>query len=261
MTIPRTDTPRPIIPSPAIEATHLTFGFDTGPDVLHDVSAVVPVGATCALLGPNGAGKSTLLELMAGLRRPRRGTLRVHGTATADASNGAHTDIALVTIRALPPVGFTTTSLLRYVSAWQPRWDPATADALLERFALAGRQRIDTLSFGNRMKVQLLCALAARPRLLLLDEPFTGLDVATKDALVDGLLLADDPVPRTTIIASHDLAEMELLVDHLIVLADGRVRLTGNLDALREQQAHPTTLRELYVAHTDSTHAHMESAA
>lgn len=245
----------------AIDASHLHFAFVRGTDVLDDVTVAVPDGATCALVGPNGAGKSTLLEILAGLRTPRSGSLRVQGALLTGAPSRRPTGVALVSARALPPAGFTVAGLLRYLAPWHLRWDMALADALLEQFAMAGRQRIATLSFGGHMKVQLLCALASRPRVLLLDEPFIGLDVATKDALIRGLLAIDDDEARTTLIASHDLAEMELLVDHLLVLDGGRVRLAGDLDALRSHAPSAATLRDLYVRHTSNSPTRMEPAA
>lgn len=237
--IPTTSAP------PAIELSHICFGFTAASDVLHDITAWVPVGATCAVLGPNGAGKSTLLELIAGLRTPRCGVLRVCDAPVSGSPSSRPHGVSLVSSRAVPPGGFTIAALLRYVAAWHPHWEDATADALLQRFALAGRQRIDTLSFGGAMKVQLITALAAQPRVLLLDEPFVGLDVTTKEALVDGLLSVDAALERTTLIASHDLAELELLVDHLIVLTAGRVHLAGDLDVLRAQAGTAATLRDL----------------
>ncbi len=248
-------------PSLAIDASHLHFAFVRGTDVLDDVNMAVPSGATCALVGPNGAGKSTLLEVLAGLRAPRSGSLSVQGAVVTGAPSTRPTDLALVSSCAVPPSGFTIAGLLRYLAPWHPRWDLAVADALLEQFALAGRQRIATLSFGGHMKVQLLCALASQPRVLLLDEPFIGLDVATKDALIRGLLTVDHVEARTTVIASHDLAEMELLVDHLLVLDGGRVRLAGDLDALRAHAMSAATLRDLYVRHTNNSPTRMEPAA
>ncbi len=245
----------------AIEASQLTFAFVRGTDVLRDVTATVPVGATCALVGPNGAGKSTLLEIIAGLRVAHTGTLRVDGALVTGAPSTRPDGVALVSARGRPPAGFTIAALLRYVAAWHPRWDHAIAEGLLQQFALAGRHRIETLSFGGGMKVQLLCALASQPHLLLLDEPFLGLDVATKDALIRGLLSVDAGTTRTTVIASHDLAEMELLVDHVLVLHEGRVQLAGEFDALRTLGERAATLRDLYVTHTKQPTPELEPAA
>ena len=259
--VPNT-TPSLTVDMPAaIEASQLSFSFVSGTAVLHDVTATLPVGDTCALVGPNGAGKSTLLEMFAGLRVPNSGMLRVNGAPVTGAPSTRPDGVALVSTRALPPAGFTIATLLRYVSAWHPRWDDAMAEGLMEQFALAGRQRIETLSFGGGMKVQLLCALASRPHVLLLDEPFVGLDVATKDALIRGLLSVDEGSTRTTIIASHDLAEMELLVDHILVLQGGHVQLVGELDALRTREERAATLRDLYVTHTNRSTSRMEPAA
>ncbi len=232
------------VPS-AVECSDVSFGFTAARDVLHAISITVPVGSTFAVLGPNGAGKSTLLELIAGLRTPRRGTLRVGDVRVTGSPSSRPDGVMLMSPRAVPPAGFTVASLLRFVAAWHARWDAETAGALLQRFALAGQQRIDTLSFGGQMKVQLITALASQPRVLLLDEPFIGLDVRTKEALIDGMLSVDTTQPRTTLIASHDLAELELLVDHVVVLNEGRVHLTGNLDDLRAQSGAAATLRDL----------------
>jgi ABC-2 type transport system ATP-binding protein len=95
----------------------------------------------------------------------------------------------------------------------------------------------------------------------LLDEPLVGLDVVTKNALIDGLLSVDAAAARTIVIASHDLAEMELLVDHVIVLDDGRVRLAGDLDEPRAHGRTAATLRDLYLTHTERSTTSMEPAA
>ena len=237
--------PATALAASAVELSDVSFGFTAARDVLHAMSFTVPVGSTCAVLGPNGAGKSTLLELIAGLRTPRHGTLRVCDVRVTGSPSSRPDGVMLMSPRAVPPAGFTVASLLRHVAAWHAQWDAETASALLQRFALAGQQRIDTLSFGGQMKVQLVTALASQPRVLLLDEPFIGLDVRTKEALIDGMLSVDSVQPRTTLIASHELAELELLVDHVVVLNEGRVHLTGDLDALRAQSGASATLREL----------------
>ena len=91
--------------------------------------------------------------------------------------------------------------------------------------------------------------------------PRPSTSAKTKDALIRGLLAIDHTEARTTVIASHDLAEMELLVDHLLVLDGGRVRLAGDLDALRSHAPSAATLRDLYVRHTSNSPTRMEPAA
>jgi ABC-2 type transport system ATP-binding protein len=136
---------------------------------------------------------------------------------------------------------------------------------LLERFGVPLTRRIDALSRGQRMLVALWAALAARPALLLMDEPFTGIDVAVKDRLVEGLLevMADGGV--SVLLCTHDLAEVEMLADWMGILRDGRVAHSAPLEQLRAQVAAETgqaavTIKALYLALTGAAAVGREAA-
>jgi ABC-2 type transport system ATP-binding protein len=123
--------------------------------------------------------------------------------------------------------------LERYVAPLYATWDPVLANRLRERFDLDSRRTIQSLSRGQRMKAALLCVLAARPRLLLMDEPFTGMDALVKDELVSGLLESAGAEGWTILLCSHDIGELELLADWVGFLDRGRLEFSEPMDALR----------------------------
>jgi ABC-2 type transport system ATP-binding protein len=121
-----------------------------------------------------------------------------------------------------------------YCAPLYPTWDTALATRLRDRFALDPMQRVAQMSRGQRMKAALLCALAPRPSLLLMDEPFTGVDVATKDDLVRGLLDTATGEGCTVLVCTHDIAEIELLADWVGFLREGRIEVSAPLESLRD---------------------------
>lgn len=132
----------------------------------------------------------------------------------------------------LPP-RMTLAQLERYLAPLYPTWDAALATSLRERFQLDPSRTLRTLSRGEHMKAALLCALAPRPELLLMDEPFTGMDAAVKDDLVRGVLELSGREGWTVVIASHDLAELDLLADWVGFLDKGRLQLHEPMDSVR----------------------------
>jgi ABC-2 type transport system ATP-binding protein len=136
----------------------------------------------------------------------------------------------------------TLARLEAYIAPLHPRWDASLANSLRERFGLDPKREMRTLSRGEHMKAAMLCALAPRPTLLLMDEPFTGMDVLVKDEIVRGLLAAAIDAETTILIASHDLAELEAIVDHVAILSRGRLLVNGSMDALRERYRRVTVV-------------------
>jgi ABC-2 type transport system ATP-binding protein len=122
-----------------------------------------------------------------------------------------------------------------YLAPLYPTWDRALANQLRDRFNLDPQRKIGAFSRGGQMKAALLCALAPRPRLLLMDEPFTGMDALVKDELVRGLLASAGSEGWTVLLCSHDIGELELLADWVGFLADGKMRLSEPLDLLYQR--------------------------
>jgi ABC-2 type transport system ATP-binding protein len=218
-----------------IHTQGLSYHYRRGVDALHNVSLAVPAGAVLGLLGPNGAGKTTLLQCLVGLRRASAGQITVLGHDVRTREPITTGQVGYVAEGVRLPEWMTLSALERWVAPLYPKWDHALADQLRDSFRLSGSRKIRTLSRGEHMKAALLIALAPRPALLCMDEPFTGVDVTVKDALVRGLLSSVTDVGTTIVIASHDLAELELLVDHVAMLSAGRLVLSGTAESVRER--------------------------
>src|SRR4051812_41631790 len=148
------------------------YGFR---ESLKGVDLVVPQGAVYALLGPNGAGKTTLLRILMGLQQASAGSVEIFGKRRARIPLENRAQVGYVAEGQRLPKGMSISALESYLAPLYATWDFALADALRSRFQLDRNQKIGTLSKGQYMKAALLCALAPRPRLLVMDEPFTGM--------------------------------------------------------------------------------------
>ena len=251
-------------PTPAVEVRGLTVRF-WRTRVLDQLALTVPAGALYALLGPNGTGKTTLLRALAGIYPVAPGVVSLLGHDRATLPLTVQQQVGYVAEGQQLPGDFTVRQLDRYLAPLYPAWDAARSVQLLERFGVPLTRRIGALSRGQRMLVALWAALAARPALLLMDEPFTGIDVAVKDRLVEGLLevMADGGV--SVLLCTHDLAEVEMLADWMGILRDGRVAHSAPLEQLRAQVAAETgqaavTIKALYLALTGAAAVGREAA-
>jgi ABC-2 type transport system ATP-binding protein len=204
-------------------------------EALSGVDIEVPEGAIYALLGPNGAGKTTLLQILMGMLRPSAGRVELLGREPGRLALQDRASIGYVAEGQRLPGWMTVRQLEAYVAPLYPTWDAALADELRDRFRLQPDRKIKALSRGEYMKAALLIALAPRPRLLLMDEPFTGMDAMVKDELVRGLLDSAGREGWTVLICSHDIAELEMLADWVGVLDAGRLKLSAPMDEVRER--------------------------
>jgi ABC-2 type transport system ATP-binding protein len=221
----------------AVEVTRVSYSYGKTA-ALRDVDLAIPAGAFYALLGPNGSGKTTLLQILMGVRRPQRGQARLLGTDTMALGPRERAHIGYIAEGQSLPGWMRLEQLEAYLAPLYPTWDRSLAGELRARFELDPKQRIGTLSRGAHMKAALLCALAPRPKLLLMDEPFTGMDALVKDELVRGLLESAGSEGWTVVISSHDLAELELLADWVGFLSRGRVLLSESMEQLHERFRH-----------------------
>ncbi|MBN9517618.1 ABC transporter ATP-binding protein, partial [bacterium] len=158
-----------------IEVAGLTRRF--GPKAaLADVRLAVPRGGVFGLVGVNGAGKTTLIKHVLGLLRAKTGTVRVFGRDPAADPAGVLGRVGYLSEEPDLPGWMRVRELFRYTRAFYPHWDAAFADELRASFALDPAAKVKHLSKGQRARAGLVCALAHRPDLLVLDEPSSGLD-------------------------------------------------------------------------------------
>lgn len=202
---------------------------------LRDIDLAVPEGSLYALLGPNGAGKTTLLKALMGLIRPTMGQALLRGRPIHALPMDARSRIGYVAEGQDLPGWMTLSVLVSYLAPLYPTWDKSLARHLAERFRLPMDRRIRGMSRGQKMKVALLAALAPRPEILIMDEPFTGMDALVKDELVYGLLELAQTGDWTVLVCSHDIGELEPLADWVGFLDRGRLILSEPLDVLRKR--------------------------
>ncbi len=210
-----------------LDAVTKTYATTTA---LGGVTLSMPGGQVLGLLGPNGAGKSTLLGLLAGLRRPTSGTVRVLGSDPRDPSSRRRLGVTPQET-GLPPT-LRVGEVVAVVAGHFP--DPEPAGALLERFGLSGLERRQTggLSGGQRRRLAVALAFVGRPRLVLLDEPTTGLDVESRQA-VWAAVRAFHADGGSVVLTSHYLEEVEALAERVVVVDRGRVLADGPLAHVR----------------------------
>ncbi|HWB59385.1 MAG TPA: ABC transporter ATP-binding protein [Chthoniobacteraceae bacterium] len=201
--------------------------------VLHHINLNVAAGTFYALLGRNGAGKTTLLKILAGLLVPRGGSSSVIGCDSRDLGPNEWMQIGYVSESQPMYDWLTGEELIAFTSALYPNWDQAFCDLLLKRMQLPIDRKVRSYSKGERMKMSLLLAMAFHPKLLLLDEPFSGLDVLAKEQLISCLLEATQQAHWSVALASHDLAEVERLADTIGLIEEGSLKVSEPLETLQ----------------------------
>lgn len=215
----------------AIETENLTCRYGRTRAVA-DLTMRVPTGSIYALLGPNGAGKTTTLKALMNLRQPASGVARVLGVDSRALGPADLARIGYVSESQGIPPNLTIGEIEAFCRPWYPTWDAELAAELRERFGLDPRARIKSLSRGTRLKVQCLLALAPRPRLLILDEPFSGLDPVVRDDLTTGVLSLADRDGWSVLLTSHEMDDVERLADHVGFLANGSLLLEEPMQTL-----------------------------
>lgn len=229
----------------AIETQRLTYQY--GRTVaLRGIDLAVNEGSLFALLGPNGSGKTTLLRCLMGLNQPHSGRASVLGVDVAELTPSVRSRIGYVAEGQALPGAMRLRDIEAYLAPlYDGRWDATFAATLRDRFALDPSRKMRTLSRGEQMKAALLCALAPRPALLVMDEPFTGMDALVKDELISGLLESASNEGSTILLCSHDIGELELLADHVGFLQNGQLRLSESMDVVRDRFKHVEVTRAI----------------
>ena len=202
---------------------------------LDRIDLELPAGTIMGFIGANGAGKSTTIRILMGLVRQDRGTVHVLGHAMPAEQAAAKRDIGFVSedMRLYGPA--TLAWHMEFIRSIYPQWDHPYSESLLQRFDLKPQQKIKGLSHGQRVKAALLLALARRPRLLVLDEPTTGLDpVARQEVLAELMaVLADEE--RTILFSSHNTLDVEQISDQITFIDRGRIIACDNKETFLDR--------------------------
>lgn len=215
-----------------IETNGLTRRFGQM-EAVHGLDLAVPQGSVCALLGPNGAGKSTTIKLLMNLLPPTAGESRLLGVPSQKLSPRELAQIGYVSENQELPLWMTVRQLLDYCRPFYPTWDGALEKTLLKQFELPEERKLKQLSRGMLMKAALLSSLAYRPKLLVLDEPFSGLDPLVREEFVHGLLEVTAAGECTVLVSSHDVEDVEKLADRVALLEAGRLRVNEPAEELQ----------------------------
>jgi ABC-2 type transport system ATP-binding protein len=209
---------------PAIATTNLTCRYGRT-EAVRNLTLTVAPGSLFALLGPNGAGKTTTVRTLMNILRPSGGRATVGGVDSRRLGPRELATIGYVSENQKLPAWMTVGELFAYCRPLYPTWDDALCRRLARDFDLPLTTKIRRLSRGMRVKAALVSSLAYRPRILVLDEPFSGLDPVVRDDLVHGVLELAGQEQWTVLLSSHDLDEVERLVDTVGFLDAGSLVL------------------------------------
>jgi ABC-2 type transport system ATP-binding protein len=202
-------------------------------DALRGLTFSVAEGSAFALIGANGAGKTTTIKVLMNIIEPSRGEAQVIGVDSRSISPRELSRIGYVSESQDLPERLTVEQYLDYLRPFYPQWDRGLETTTLKLLHLPPRRRIGDLSHGMRMKMALACALPFRPKLLVLDEPFSGLDPLVRDEFMESLI--QQAAEMTVLISSHELSEIDHFATHVGFLDEGKLLFSETMADLTER--------------------------
>lgn len=218
----------------AVSVEHLTLRYDDT-IALDDVSFSLPQGAVLGVVGRNGAGKSTLLQCLVGLTVPQQGRATILGCPSLELTDAVRERLGYV--GQVPDLieAMQVWDHVAYFGQYYANWSDIRARSLCSQFELGERDKVGTLSVGQRQRLAIVLALMHDPALLILDEPASALDPLARRDLLRNLFATDADQPRTTVISSHLLDDLERVVTDVAFFHKGRLRLIAHRDDLAER--------------------------
>jgi ABC-2 type transport system ATP-binding protein len=190
---------------------------------LDNIHLELPPGQIMGLIGPNGAGKSTTIRILMGLIHQDHGDVRVLGHRMPAEQVAAKWDIGFASEDMRLYDAMTLDWHMRFIRSIYTQWDEAYAQLLLKRFGLRAEQKIKGLSHGQRVKATILLVLARRPRLLVLDEPTTGLDPVARHEILRELTTVMNDEGRSILFSSHNTQDVEQISDQITFIDRGSI--------------------------------------
>ena len=202
-------------------------------EAVRNLSLEVPAGSIYAFLGPNGAGKTTTIKMLMNILAPSGGQAEVLGRNAQALDRAAFTRIGYVSENQKMPDWMTVRQFIDFCRPLYPDWDEAFGQRLLKQFDLPLDRKLGQLSRGMKVKAALLTSLAYKPELLVLDEPFSGLDPLVRDEFIRGVLELTEESNWTVFVSSHDIDEVERLADWVGIINEGELMLSESTASLQ----------------------------
>ncbi len=200
---------------------------------LDDVSISLPQGKIIGIVGENGSGKSTTLKLMAGLIQPSKGAITINGE---NVTRRISTQVAYLSeLDAYYPF-YTVQETIDFFASQFEDFDRDRAKEILEFMRLEPNKKVKELSKGNRGRLKILLVLSREVPIILMDEPLSGLDPMVRDSIIKGLLSFVDIEKQTVIITTHEIREIEPLLDVVIALKKGKIMEITEVEEIRSIQ-------------------------
>ncbi|MCP4655359.1 MAG: ABC transporter ATP-binding protein [bacterium] len=219
---------------PIAEFHNIHRAYKRGVDVLAGVRFSIEPGQIVGLLGKNGAGKTTLIRIAMGMIEAQQGSVRLFGLDPREDPVEVKRRVGYVSEDQILPPFLRVAQVIDLHRGLFPTWDDELAERLAERFELSPRAKIKSLSKGQARRVALVCAVAHRPELLLLDEPAGSLDPAARREFLETSIRLVNAAGSTILFSSHHMSDIERMADRVVMLHDGKVLLDNELDELRE---------------------------
>ena len=198
---------------------------------LNGLSLSVESGRIIGLLGPNGAGKTTLIKLINGLLTPTAGSLTIEGDAPGPKTKPK--------VSYLPDVNYlnnwmTVEDIIKMFSDFYEDFRPELAQEMITRLGIDQKERLKSLSKGNKEKVCLILVMSRNAKLYVLDEPIAGVDPATRDYIISTIINNYNP-DASVMISTHLIADIESVLDEVIFIKEGQIVLHDTVDHIREE--------------------------
>lgn len=223
-----------------IQTTKLTKYYGKARGII-DLDLTVEQGEFFGFIGPNGAGKSTTIRTLLGLIAPTSGSAMIFGKDVTKEKKAILQNIGYLPSEALFYQGMKVKEILKLSADLRKRDCAAESKVLCERLQLDTTRKVDELSFGNRKKVAIVCALQHRPELLVLDEPTSGLDPLMQKEFFD-ILRERNKEGATILLSSHVLSEIQRNCSRAAIIRDGRIIACDNVDVLSKTSAKRVTV-------------------
>jgi ABC-2 type transport system ATP-binding protein len=202
--------------------------------VFQNLTLSLQAGRVHGFLGRNGEGKTTLIRILMGVIPADRGEIVYKGKKVGFDSASYKQEIGYIPEDPFFFGWMRVNELLDFNASFYPRWDGRRAEGFLKRFSLDGRARIRTLSRGMKLKLEMAIALAAKPEVLILDDPTSGLDVPTRYDFLEDIVRELAEAGTTVFFSTHLVHELERIVEHLFILDNGRLILDKDYQTVKD---------------------------